>query len=232
MAIYAISDLHLSFGTEKPMDIFSGWSRHTERIKENWERKITDDDTVLIPGDISWAMSFSELLEDLRFIDALPGKKIVMRGNHDYWWTTMNKLQAYLKEMALDSISFLFNNAFLVENTWVFGSRGWLLPEAAQFSGEDRKILERECGRLALSFGQVKREEGQRLICLLHYPPVTGEKDSPFLDFMAEKKVDECLFGHLHGRNPEDYDRVLKGVHCRLVACDALGFDPLLISEG
>lgn len=231
MAIYAISDLHLSFGTEKPMDIFSGWSRHTEKIKEHWERKIKPCDTVLIPGDISWAMNFDELSNDLRWLDALPGRKIVMRGNHDYWWATMNKLNRYLEENEFQSISFLYNNAYLIENTWVFGSRGWLLPENQQFSAEDRTILEREYGRLALSFEQVKREEGQKLICLFHYPPFCGEKGSHFLDFMAKHQVDECLYGHLHGRSAEDYDNVLKGVHCRLVACDALGFDPILISE-
>lgn len=125
MSLFALGDLHLSLGEDKPMDIFSGWNDYVQRLEENWKNLVSDDDTVVLAGDISWAMKLEHTLEDFRFIHNLPGKKLLLKGNHDYWWSTKRKMDAFLQENSLDSIQILFNNAYRVDEYAVCGTRGW-----------------------------------------------------------------------------------------------------------
>ena len=168
MSLYAIADLHLSLGTDKPMDIFGGWDNYIERLDKNWRSTVKSEDTVVIAGDISWAMRLEQTFKDFSFIESLPGRKIFLKGNHDYWWTTRKKIEAYLKENNFKSISILFNSAEVVENFAVCGTRGWSYDCSTQ---EDVKILNREVGRLTMSIEQARKLD-REVIVFLHYPPV------------------------------------------------------------
>ncbi len=228
MALYAIADLHLSLGTDKPMDIFSGWNDYVERLEKNWESLITQDDTVVIPGDISWAMKLEECYEDFNFIDKLPGKKIFLKGNHDYWWATKSKIDAFLSENGFDTISVLFNNSYLIDGFSVCGTRGWFLESE---SDNDVKVLNRELGRLRASL-QKGKELGGELVAFLHYPPIYGnQKCCEITDILLEYKVKKCYYGHIHGasniRNAFEGD--CDGIDYRLVSCDKLKFMPILV---
>ena len=148
MALFAIADLHLSLGEDKPMDVFAGWNDYTSRLENNWRKLVTDNDTVVVSGDISWAMKLEETLTDFTFIENLPGKKIFNKGNHDYWWSTKTKMDVFLKNNSLDSISILFNNSYVVDDYAICGTRGWFLENESQ---NDIKVLNREVGRLEMS---------------------------------------------------------------------------------
>ena len=169
MALYAISDFHLSFGTDKPMDIFKGWANYTERLKENIEKKVGENDTIVIPGDISWALKLKDTIEDFRFINNLPGKKIIGKGNHDLWWESVTKMNRIMKENGFDSISFLYNNSFVVGDIAVCGSRGWFFDDTA-----DKKIVLREAGRIEASIKSAI-DTGKEPILFLHYPPLNKQ---------------------------------------------------------
>ena len=169
MSIYAIADLHLSFAVNKPMDIFTGWSDYVEKIEKNWKRLVSPEDTVIIPGDISWGINYSEVLPDLQWIDALPGKKIILKGNHDLWWDTMSKNEKLLRAHSLESITFLFNNAVEVENIAVCGTRGWFFDDVGN---ADKKVLLREVGRLQRSIDAARLTDKEPVV-FLHYPPLT-----------------------------------------------------------
>ena len=232
MAIFTLSDPHLSIGCEKPMDIFGQhWLDHTERLKANWQAIVSPEDTVVIGGDISWAMQLIEALPDLIFLNSLPGRKILMRGNHDYWWTSIRKLEHLTNAHHLDTISFLRNNAYRVENSVICGTRGWLLPDDPEFSSSDHKIFDRECGRLQLTLKAAKqvKEPGDRLIVILHYPPI-GRNRAPnsLTAQLSEHVVDLCVYGHVHG---EAAKYCLQGMYetvdYKLASADYLGFKPL-----
>lgn len=167
MSLFAIADTHLSFGTNKPMDTFEGWSNYTQRLENNWNRLVGNEDYVIIAGDISWAMNFDELKADFAFIDSLKGKKIILKGNHDYWWNTVKKMNEFLDLNNFKSISFLYNNAYEFDGFSVCGSRGWLLDSDEQ---QDEKVLRREVLRLEMSLDSAKSDEK---IVFLHYPPIT-----------------------------------------------------------
>ncbi len=167
--LYTIGDLHLSLGCNKPMDIFSGWSNYLERLEENWNSKITDSDTVVLLGDHSWAMKLGESRSDLEFIHSrLNGRKILVKGNHDLWWSTMNKLNGFISECGFNSLSFLFNNAYLCEGISVCGTRGWIRENDEP---ADVKILLREAGRLEASLKEGVKLGGE-LVAFIHYPPI------------------------------------------------------------
>lgn len=164
MAIFAISDLHLSLSTDKPMDIFgSNWENYTERMRENWNRIVSPEDLVLIPGDISWAMYLQEAQEDFSYINALNGQKILLRGNHDYWWTTLNKMERFVEEQGFDTLHFIKNTAFLWNGTAICGTRGWTIAGAGA-SAEDKKIYERERQRILLSLEDAKALHPDRIL--------------------------------------------------------------------
>lgn len=196
MALYAISDLHLALNTDKPMDIFGEkWRNHHEKIKENWNNKITEEDTVLIAGDISWSMKSDESKDDLDWIDALPGKKIIIKGNHDYWWGSISKLNKMY-----ENTKFIQNNFFTYKDWAICGSRGWICEGSDKFTQKDKKIFDREQIRLRLSLEEAKKAGYEKIICMVHYPP-TNEKfeDSAFINIFKEFGVDKVIYGHLHG---------------------------------
>ena len=191
MSLYAIADLHLSLGTDKPMDIFGGWDNYIERLDKNWRSTVKSEDTVVIAGDISWAMRLEQTFKDFSFIESLPGRKIFLKGNHDYWWTTRKKIEAYLKENNFKSISILFNSAEVVENFAVCGTRGWSYDCSTQ---EDVKILNREVGRLTMSIEQARKLD-REVIVFLHYPPVfSGYECTEIMNVLREYKIKKCYY--------------------------------------
>ena len=235
MALFAIADLHLGFGVSKPMSVFGArWIDHEKLLSENWLELVKPEDIVLIPGDISWAMTLEEALPDLCFLDGLPGKKILFRGNHDYWWSSLAKISRFCQTHDLDSLTFLRNNSMTVsEELIVCGTRGWLMPDDPLFGPADEKIYLREAGRLKLSLedAQRRRQSGQKIIVCLHYPPFgRTAQDNLFTEQLSHSAVDICVFGHVHGVAPGTQQPVMAGgVECLLVAADYLNFKPLCI---
>ncbi len=228
MSLYAIADTHLSLGCDKPMDVFTGWSDYVSRLEKNWRALVTERDTVVIAGDISWAMKLEECYEDFRFLNALPGTKILLKGNHDYWWQTKKKLDDFLSANHFDTIKILFNNAYEVEDFAVCGTRGWYYDAESQ---QDKKVLNREVGRLRMSVSAA-RATGKRPILFLHYPPVYGDIEcEEIMNAILTEGIEECYYGHLHGANTHrlavegDY----KGVNMHLISGDYTHFIPLLV---
>ena len=222
MSLFAIADTHLSFGTDKPMDSFPGWNDYVDRIEKNWNKIVTDDDTVVIAGDISWAMNFDELKADFDFIERLNGKKIILKGNHDYWWNTSKKMNDFIESQRYKTISILFNNSYDIDGVSVCGSRGWLFDVDDE---HDEKVLNREVGRLRLSLESAVNDE---IIVFLHYPPVTTDtKCDEILNLLKEYGIKKCYYGHLHGiAAKKAIDDVVDGIEFRLISCDRLGFVP------
>ena len=235
MALYAISDLHLSLSVDKPMDVFGKhWERYMERIKYNWEKEIVDDDYVLIPGDVSWATYLEQIYEDFNFINQLPGIKIISKGNHDYWWSTVSKLEKYVKENNFNTIRFLHNNSFTYKDAVICGTRGWNCPGDEQFSQEDEKIYNRELVRLELSLNQGIKNSFKEIIVALHYPPVNKDKDmaSGFMQLLKKYNVNTCIYGHLHGEAQKDaLIGMHEGIQFYLVASDYMNFSPLKLKD-
>jgi predicted phosphohydrolase len=230
MAIFAISDLHLALSVDKPMDVFGAkWANYMERLETNWREKITDEDTVIMPGDISWATYLEDAVADFRFIHSLPGQKIISKGNHDYWWTTANKLNGFLKDNGFTSIRFLHNNSFKAEGSVICGTRGWIMPEEGGLSPEDTKIFNRELQRLEQSLNSTTVGEGERLIVALHFPPCNSKGVfSDFLDIMQKYRTALCIYGHLHGPALAGaFEGFKDGVEFKLVSADHLRFEPL-----
>ena len=228
MSIFAISDLHLSFNSEKPMDIFGKkWESYVQRLEENWNSLVSYDDFVVVPGDISWATYLEETSKDFDYINNLNGKKIILKGNHDYWWTTANKMNNFVKDNSFDTVSFIQNNAFFADKTAICGTRGWMLPND-KTSELNKKIFEREKLRLVLSLECAKKSGAENIIAALHYPPV--EKDNSnqdFLDIMKQYGVKLCIYGHLHAQSQKNaVQGEVSGVELKLVSCDYLNFVP------
>ncbi len=231
MSIYVIGDLHLSFGVNKPMNIFGeNWEKHYEKIKENWLRKVKDEDTVILPGDFSWATYLEESEKDFEFLNNLPGKKILLKGNHDYWWTTVTKMKKFLEEKNFQNIDFLYNNSFLIENKIIAGTRGWITNPNSK---ENYKILKRENDRLKLSLesGIKNFGEDKEIIAFLHYPPFYKDIVSEEIDFkktLENYKVKKCFYGHLHSdSHKEAIEGKINGIEYCLVSSDYLKFDLL-----
>ncbi len=225
MGLYAISDLHLGFNLDKPMDIFGdNWKDHEDKIRNNWISKITEKDTVLIAGDISWGINQKESLEDLNWIESLPGKKIISKGNHDYWWNSISKLNKMF-----ENTKFIQNNFFTYEDYAICGTRGWICPGSDKFTEEDTKIFKREIIRLKLSLDSAKAAGYNKFIVMLHYPP-TNEKfqKSEFIEVVEEYNVEKVIYGHLHG---DALKRVYSGVHGNIdyivTSADYLDFNPI-----
>ena len=228
MSLFALGDLHLSLGEDKPMDVFAGWNDYVQRLEENWKRLVTDEDTVVLAGDISWGMKLEETLTDFRFIDSLPGKKLLLKGNHDYWWSTKRKMDAYLQENGLTPMQILFNNAYRVGEYAVCGTRGWFLENDTP---EDVKVLNREVGRLKLSLEEALKLQGEPVV-FLHYPPYYRGVECPeIMDVLLEYGIKKCYYGHIHGKKNFRlaFEGVYKGVDFRLISCDKVGFMPVLV---
>lgn len=232
MSIYAIADLHLSLGIDKPMDVFGGrWSNYMEKLKENWISNIGDEDTVIIPGDVSWATYIDSAYDDFRFIEALPGKKIISKGNHDYWWTTSSKLNKYLQEHSFSTISFMHNNAFELEHVAICGTRGWKGPGEDDFNKDDEKIYKREIERLELSIKAALKSELPRMLVFMHYPPVTVKsRMTGFIEIMKKHNIKECYYGHLHGEGIKGaIEGEYEGIDLKLISADHLNFTPFKV---
>ena len=226
MAIFVIADLHLSLGAaDKPMDVFEGWQGYLPKLERNWRTLIAPEDTVVLPGDISWAMSLEDTREDFAFLNALPGKKIILKGNHDYWWTTLNKMNHFLEANGFDTLQILHNTAIQAEGVFLCGTRGWMSDVQGP---EDEKILNREIGRLRMSLEAAG--EGEKL-AFLHYPPLyPGQIEGGLANLLKEFGVSRCFYGHLHGVSIRyavqgEHD----GVDYRLISADALNFCPYKI---
>ena len=215
------------------MDIFgSRWDNHAQRFEEEWKKVVTENDTVVIPGDISWASSFEQVYEDLRFIDSLPGRKLIGKGNHDYWWATMNKLTNFKQEKNLSTIDFLFNNAYAVENKIICGTRGWVNEFGVK--SDDERLIKREAARLEISLteGQKLKEQNpdSEIVVFLHYPPIFGEfMNLDILDILYRFDITKVYFGHLHNVREEQLDKEYIGIKLNLVACDYVNFVPQLV---
>ncbi len=227
MSLFAIADTHLSFGTNKPMDSFPGWENYTDRLKENWNKIIDNDDFVVIAGDISWAMNFDELKSDFDFINKLNGKKIILKGNHDYWWNTMSKMNKFIEENQFDTITILHNSAFDFDDFSVCGSRGWFFDSEEE---HNEKVLNREVMRVKTSIECAKNDEK---IVFLHYPPVTENQCcDEILNLLKEKGIKKCYYGHLHGGAAKyAFDDNFDGIDFKLISADRLKFVPLLIKK-
>ena len=240
MALFVLSDTHLSLSDNKPMDVFGKrWQNYTERLNKNWNAVVEKDDTVVIAGDISWAMSYMGAAEDFKFIHALNGKKIIGKGNHDYWWTSMKKLTGLLDELEIDSIRFLYNNALYDNGFIITGSRGWYVDENnknAPDSADFDKIVAREVIRLEMSLieGEKIREEHQdaEMLAFLHFPPVMGSfVCRPIVDLLHKYGVKRCYFGHIHSSYelPPHFD--FEGIEFYITSADYLSFTPLKIRQ-
>jgi uncharacterized protein len=231
MSIYAIGDLHLSEDGSKPMDVFGDqWKDHKKQIEENWLKKVTEVDAVLIPGDLSWAMKFSEAEGDLSWLESLPGKKFIIRGNHDYWWSSINKMNR-----RYERLFFIQNNGFLFQDAIIAGTRGWLSPNDRSFTDQDQKIYLREIERLKRSLSEalkLRTNPEQKVIAMLHYPPTNDQQEpSLFTEVLEEYNVDYVVYGHLHGEESfnASYKGKVKGREYILASSDYINFDPVLI---
>ena len=226
MALFALSDLHLSFSSDKSMEVFRGWENYTERIERNWRATVGEDDTVVIPGDVSWEMKLENAVADFSFLNSLPGKKILLKGNHDLWWTSMKKMNEFLESNGFTSIRILNNDAVLVDGVVVCGTRGWLIEE----SGTDSKLINREALRLRMSL-EAGKKLGDDLVVFLHYPPITLEnKCEEIIAVLKEFGCKRVYYGHIHGNsgiyavNGEE-----DGINYQLVSCDRVNFTPVVI---
>ncbi len=228
MSIYVIADLHLSFNENKPMDIFGdNWCGHEEKIKKDWLEKVNDNDLVVLPGDFSWSMSLEDTEKDFEYLNSLPGKKLLLKGNHDYWWNTITKMKKFLQEKNFENIDFVYNDGFEFENYIIAGTRGWNLSEE-----KDEKIINREFARLETSIknGLQKANDEKEIIVFMHYPPITNnmslnENEAKFIELMKKYNVKKCFYGHLHGTSiKEAFEGEYEGIQFKLVSADALDF--------
>lgn len=219
MSIFAISDLHLSFGTNKPMDVFGeNWIGHVEKIKKDWKEKVKEDDLVLLPGDLSWAMNLKDMIEDFKFLEELPGKKLLLKGNHDYWWTTLKSMRSFLKENDFKTIDFIYNNSYLYNAYIIAGSRGWSAVDCK----ENEKMLNREKIRLELSLEDGIRNFGEDkpIIICMHYPPA-----NEFVEIIKRYNVKILVYGHLHGESQKEaLEGNINGIEYNMVSCDYTDF--------
>ncbi len=231
MSVFAISDVHLPFGGGKPMDIFAGWSNYTERLEKNWNSMVSEDDITVIPGDICWAMKLEDALPDFRFISKnLNGKKLIFKGNHDYWWTTQSKMDKFLSENDLDDIRILNNSAVRTGDITICGTRGWINDDGQP---QDLKLLKREAGRLEVSIKEAAVLGGEPVV-FLHYPPIySGEENAYILEVLRKYAIKRCYYGHVHGsalfHNAFQGER--DGIVFKLISADYVKFTPVLVQE-
>lgn len=228
MALYAIADLHLSLGANKPMDVFEGWQGYVAKLEQHWHRIVKEEDTVVIAGDISWAMKLEETQKDFQFLNSLPGKKLLLKGNHDYWWSTKSKIDTYFAANGFHSLQIVHNNSYAVGEFGVCGTRGWLYNAA---SDEDIKIVKREVGRLNASIDHALAQ-GLEPIVFLHYPPVyDGMVCKEILEVLLSRGIRKCYFGHIHGTQASKraVTGEYQGIELHLISCDYLGFAPLCV---
>ena len=241
MSLYTIADLHLSTHdkTNKSMEVFGkSWADYMTRIENNWRHLVTEEDTVIIPGDVSWALSLEEAESDLLFIDSLPGKKILGKGNHDFWWSTMRKHQTFFEAKGIESISFLFNNAHLVGDYIIAGTRGWYNDEDAQNAPDNadfEKLTNRENLRLKTSLAEARRlkEENPEaeIVVFMHFPPFwNGKASDGLIAILKEYGIKRLYFGHIHGNYSVPAQFTYEGIEMHLISADYLKFIPKVVN--
>ena len=242
MALYALGDTHLSFSVDKPMDVFGGaWESYTEKLAQGLS-VLTGEDTLVLCGDISWALSFDEAREDFAFLDRYPGRKLIVKGNHDYWWATAAKMRRFFDEQGFNSLDILHNNAWLYGDVALCGTRGWFYEEDSQQGSHDEKVFLRECARLEASLragmkllgaegGEPSPALGESLLVFLHYPPLSeGYRCDEIVDILTRFGVKRCFYGHLHGpAHNRAIEGEYRGVGYRLVSADYVDFQPVRV---
>jgi len=240
MSLFSIADLHLSLTVDKPMDKFGyRWTDYQEKLEKRWKAVVSEDDTVIVPGDISWGIDLPEALADLKFIDSLPGKKIIGKGNHDYWWSTVTKMNAFFKEHDITTIDFLFNNAHETEDYIIAGTRGWYVEEKLQVTenADYDKIVARENQRLEMSLREAQklrdaaaeRGEDKPILVYFHFPPVFKHfRCSEFIETMKKYGVKYCYFGHIHSNYNIPRSTETDGIMMTIISADYLDFIPMI----
>ncbi len=232
MAIYVIGDLHLSFNNPKPMNIFGdNWENHTEKIKKDWISKVKQEDTVFLLGDFSWSMKLIDTLKDFEYINNLPGKKILLKGNHDYWWSTVTNMKRFLIENNIDNVDFLHNNSFEIDGKIFCGTRGWTLSNVEE-TENSKKMIARECARLKISLENAIQKYGsnKEIIVFFHYPPILQSnikmnESTPFIDILKEYNIKRCYYGHLHGKSMSDaVNGLIDEISFKLISADGVDF--------
>ncbi len=239
MSVFVIADLHLDTLTnKKSMEIFGNrWQGYIEKIKNNWNRLVEEDDTVIIPGDVSWALTLEDALNDLKWIDELNGRKIIMKGNHDFWWSTLSKMKAFFKENNINSIDVLYNDAIEVENYIVAGSRGWFVDKSVQsyknVNVDYAKIINREVIRLKMSLEKAKKlqeKENKEILIFLHFPPIWGDFEcSEILNLLKEYQISRVYFGHIHGCYFQTQAIKWENIEFKMISADFLDFIPQIL---
>ena len=225
MSIFVIADLHLSFRVPKPMDIFGdNWTGHEEKIRKDWIEKVKENDLVVLPGDFSWETYLEDTKLDFSYLKSLPGKKLMLKGNHDYWWTTVTSMRKYIKEENFENIDFLYNNSYEIENKIIAGTKGWNISEEQ----EDIRLTKREVARLELSIksGIEKYGNDKEIIVFMHYPPLTKNNiDTDYTRLMKKYGIKRCYYGHLHANSIKDaVEGNVDGIEYKLVSSDGLDF--------
>lgn len=232
MALYTISDLHLPLGVDKPMDIFGKrWENYVKRLHDNWQATVGDEDVVVLPGDFSWATYIEDAKKDFDFLNSLNGHKIILKGNHDYWWETMSKMKKFIAENNYSTIDFLQNNSYIYKDIAICGTRGWMLPIPPNTSEDDKKIYSREVQRLELSLSSAK--DAEKRVVFTHYPPIgAGCTNNAFTDMMEKYNVSLCIYGHLHaGSSKNAITGMINSIEYLLVSCDYLEFKPIKLFD-
>ncbi len=230
MALFVLSDVHLSLNADKSMTVFRGWDDYVERVEKNWRALVKPTDTVVIAGDVSWAMALEDTLPDFSFLQSLPGRKLLFKGNHDYWWCTRRKMDRFLQEHGLDTLAFVHNDAVAVDNRFaVCGTRGWFYDESEP---DNEKIMRREAARLQTSL-EAAVSTGLEPVAFLHYPPLfDGRACNELLAVLQTYAVRRCYYGHVHGAGIRlAFQGEWQNIQFRLTSCDALSFCPLRVPE-
>ena len=227
MSLFSIADLHLSLNpkTNKAMDVFPGWIDYVDKIKLNWSKIVKPTDTVVVAGDISWAMDLNEAYEDFNFLDSLPGEKLILKGNHDYWWNTMKKMQDFLNENDFKSIKILHNNSYFSQGKFICGTRGWFYDNP-----EDKKVLNREICRLKASIDSIFDKEKEPIV-FIHYPPIYGNYYcDEIMEVLINYGIKKCYYGHIHGESSQNaLIGTYYGIEFRLISADFINFTPYLV---
>ncbi len=239
MSIFVMADLHLDTVTnQKSMEIFGNrWQGYIEKIKNNWNRLITENDTVIIPGDISWALTLEDAVPDLKWIDSLNGKKIIMKGNHDFWWSTVSKMKKMFCENCINTIDILYNDAIEVENYIIAGARGWFTDKSVQpvksVKVDHEKIINREVIRLKMSLNEAKKLQAatnKEILVFFHFPPIWRDFEcNEILDLLFEYNIKKVYFGHIHGCYTQSQLISLQNIEFRMISADFLDFIPQII---
>jgi predicted phosphohydrolase len=231
LSVYVLGDLHLSLGVDKKMDVFGeNWENYTQKIHDNWMNTVSDNDTVILCGDTSWGMNLTEALPDFEFLENLPGKKILLKGNHDYWWNSVKKMKDFFAEHNLFSFDILHNNDYVFDNIGIAGTRGWFYGESSS-DAEDAKIIHREAERLKFSIEKALTLNSKRITCFLHYPPINSNgKCDEIFNTLIKYSIERCFYGHIHSKGIKyAVTGVVDGIDFSLISCDSIGFQPQLI---